>query len=259
MSPKNQRKLKMHQENYILIGPKEYLKKQAVEIVRKEATLHPDNFEGEDPYFFFELRYYAPFDKNFKELKRLQGIAANNAGRRDEYRGYVVIDMNNYLTHENEHYFDIIMYFLADMSDCWKYIFMVDDANERAVKMLIRRMFSILLPSFFCEVRDINITALEKKGVENICEERGIRCTEHVKNFLHEVLAIDKNGVVIVDALLRDISLHLGSDIEMHDLVPFCKSNSTVVKYMLSDRQYDRFMKILEHNKEGRHEVREAE
>ncbi|MDO5415491.1 MAG: hypothetical protein Q4F78_08515 [Bacillota bacterium] len=258
MSPKKQRKLKTHQGNYILIGPKEYSKKQAVEIVRKEATLHPDIFEGEEPYFFFELRYFTPFDKSFKELKRLQGIAANNAGRRDEYRGYVVIDLNNYLTHENEHYFDISMYFLADMSDCWKYIFLVGDTNDRAAKMLIRRMFSILLPSFFCEVRDINITALGEKRVDEICAEQGVRCTEHVKNFLHEVLAIDKNGAVIVDALLRDISLHLGSDIEMIDLVPFCKSNSTVVKYMLSDKQYDRFMKILEHNKESSHEEREA-
>ena len=258
MTTKTQRKSKSQPGNYILIGSKEYLKEQAVETARKEATLFPDYFEGEEPFFIFELRYHAPFDKDFKELKRLQGTAARSAGRRDEFRGYAIIDLNDYLTHEKERYFEMTMYFLADMSDYWKYIFLVDNTNDRATKLLVSKALGILLQSFFCEIRETSLASPAKRSVDVICREQGIECSDQVREFLQKVWDVEKDGTNIVDVLLREVSVYLGPNIEMHELLSFCQSNSMVVKYMLSDKQQGSFMRMLEHNKEGRQEGRDA-
>lgn len=35
--------------------------------------------------------------KKITELKRLQGLAAKYAGRRNEFQGYIIINLSNYL------------------------------------------------------------------------------------------------------------------------------------------------------------------
>ena len=249
---------KIRIENYILTGAPGRLGRYAVEIVSKEAERDPGKFEGRKPYFFFELRYHPPFDKGFNELKRLQGTAAEAAGRRDEFCGYVIMDLSGFVTHEKEHYFDMTMYFLADMCDCWKYIFLIDNANEKAAKALMGRMLSILLRRFFCEVREIDEAASGRKVVDAVCAEQGAECTESVKDFFQDVLEIERNGADIIAVLLREATAFLGPQIGMQDLADFCGKREPVVKYMLSSKQYDRIMSVLKWRKEGGHDEREA-
>lgn len=84
-------------ENFILLG-RPYEQKETIElIVSIYKNNHPDFFEGERKSFIFELRYTEPFEKNFTELKRLQGLAAEYAGHRNEFQGYIIINLNSYL------------------------------------------------------------------------------------------------------------------------------------------------------------------
>ena len=46
--------------------------------------------------------------KNFTELKRLQGLAAKYAGRRNEFQGYIIINFNSYLNHFDDCYFKLL-------------------------------------------------------------------------------------------------------------------------------------------------------
>ena len=67
-------------QNFILLTTAEN-KYQAVDEIVNEAVLTvPEKFNGRRKSFPFELRYVPPFDKNFRELKRLQGTAAEMAG-----------------------------------------------------------------------------------------------------------------------------------------------------------------------------------
>ena len=62
-------------QNFILLTTAEN-KYQAVDEIVNEAVLTvPEKFNGRRKSFPFELRYVPPFDKNFRELKRLQGTA----------------------------------------------------------------------------------------------------------------------------------------------------------------------------------------
>ena len=92
-------------ENFILLC-RPYEQKETIElIVSIYKNNHPDFFEGERKSFIFELRYTEPFEKNFTELKRLQGLAAEYAGHRNEFQGYIIINLNSYLNHCDECYF----------------------------------------------------------------------------------------------------------------------------------------------------------
>ena len=104
-------------DNYILLGVPAQQREHAEKLVMEQRKYKPEYFEGNTSSFLFELRYIPPFDKAFTELKRIQGTAAEKAGRRDEYRGYIIFDLNQYLSHEEEPYFTIILQFLIDMND----------------------------------------------------------------------------------------------------------------------------------------------
>ena len=76
-------------ENIILLGNYDSQTSYMHSVIAEEKAYHPEKFEGNSDWFDFELRYIAPFDKNFCELKRLQGTAAEVAGRRAEFKGYI--------------------------------------------------------------------------------------------------------------------------------------------------------------------------
>lgn len=244
----------LYPQNFVLLGTPERQKGLAERIVSDANTRFPEMFEGKKPFFFYELRYVPPFDKEFYELKRLQGTAAEAAGRRDEFRGYVIIDLSHYLTHEKEHYFDITLRFLIDMSDCWKYIFLVDNSNPKAAKELVGKMLTVLLRDISCEVKEDERGLSAGKLVDRICKEQNVVCSSPVKEFLQHLLENESFGEEVVSALLRDISSHCGKRISMTTVTDFFAKREPVIKYMLSQRQFDQLMCIYECRKENRNE-----
>ena len=108
--------------------------------------LSPESFNGEQLFFKFILHYCPPYEHDrFCELKRLQEVARSNTRFKDEYRGYIVIDISEWEGHFAEELFsDIVMSFLSDMSDFWKYLFVTPGykltENERRV---LNRFFKV--------------------------------------------------------------------------------------------------------------------
>ena len=96
-------------------------------ICREAVQLSPASFNGDKPYFRFILRYCPPYEQDrFRELKRLQEVARSHTRFKDEYRGYIVIDLSEWKNHLDEELFaDVTMSFLSDMSACWKYLFVM--------------------------------------------------------------------------------------------------------------------------------------
>ena len=74
-------------EHCILLGDLMLQKAQALSIIAEAKEKFPEKFAGKKDYFAFELRYVPPFDKSFRELKRLQGEAAGGARARGGGRG----------------------------------------------------------------------------------------------------------------------------------------------------------------------------
>lgn len=250
--------MNFHPENYILLGTPRTRKADVDAIISEAKTCHPEKFEGNEDSFSFELRYTVPFDKGFKELKRLQGTAAEIAGRRNEFKGYIVINLSSWLTHHDEEYLDKALLFLVDMNDCWKYIFLVNDQNSKAARELVGKILAVFFQDHIpCEVREANIEYLNKERVNTLCREQSIICSPPVKELLQELLAQDFSES-IVSAFLSEMSWNYGKKININTLVDFMTNRETVIYYMLAPKEYHRFTNIIEQRKENWYDEKET-
>lgn len=121
--PKN----KLYPQHFLLFR-NPYLDNQANEICEEAFSVSPECFNNERKYFNFILRYCLPFEREkFHELKRLQEEAKNHIRFKDEYRGFIVMDITEWQGHMEEELFsEVTMSFLSDMSEYWKYIFVIE-------------------------------------------------------------------------------------------------------------------------------------
>lgn len=245
-------------ENYILLGTPLTRQSDIESIVHDAKTQHPEQFAGKKDSFAFELRYTESFDKNFMELKRLQGTAAEAAGRRDEFRGYIVINLSSYLNHHEEDYLKKFILFLIDMSDYWKYIFTVDDQNARSARELIGKVLKFFIhDNLRCSVSEKKEKTPIGDLVSEICKERGITCTLQVKRILRRML--DQNfSSELITALLTEISWYSDKCINKNMLETFLSEPDSTIRYMLTQKEFNRLMSFWECRKENRDEEKEA-
>lgn len=238
-------------ENIILLGNYDSQTAYMHSVIAEEKAYHPEKFEGNSDWFDFELRYIAPFDKNFCELKRLQGTAAEAAGRRAEFKGYIVINLNEWITHHEDDYLNKALLFLADMNDCWKYIFLINNLNVRASRELTGKILEIFFQNYIiCKVRECSSESSVKHRANTICKELGVICDSPVKETIEEMMTsgFDK---AIVSALLSEVSWYQGKKISMDALFGFIFNHKLSVSYMLSQKEYCRLMSIIERRKEN--------
>ena len=91
------------------------------------------DFYGDVPFFEFMLDYCHP-EAPFKEITRF-GIAVREAmGFRNEYRGIVFVDVDEWVEHFDEKHFKAFMEYICDNSDEWMVVLSVSpgDAEKLA-------------------------------------------------------------------------------------------------------------------------------
>lgn len=245
-------------ENYILLGSSDAQKAHADIIISEMKNLHPEKFEGNKDSFSFELRYAAPFDKGFQELKRLQGVAAEAAGRRNEFKGYIVIDMNSWLAHHDEEYLNKALLFLIDMSEYWNYIFLIDNQNAKVARELVGKVLSVFYrDNIPCMVKEEKVQASVKARVSAICKAQGVMCSLPVKEFFQELMELEFSDSVVT-ALLTEMSWHAGKKISTDTLVNFADNGFSAVSYMLTQKDYNRLLAIIDKRRENWYGEKEA-
>lgn len=249
---------KIMPENVVLLGDYDSQTAYVHSIIAEEKAYHPEKFEGKRDWFDFELRYIAPFDKNFCELKRLQGTAAEAAGRRAEFKGYIVINLNEWITHHQDDYLNKSLLFLADMNDYWKYVFLINNLNVKASRELTGKILEVFFQDHIvCKVKECSSVSTIKNHVNTVCKELDINCDSPVKEAVEEmfVLGFDK---AIVSAILSEVSWYQGKKISMDAFCGFISDHELSVSYMLPQKEYCRLMSIIKHRKENWYGEREA-
>ncbi len=220
---------KFNNKNFILMGSDfEELTTKADAIVSEAVELYPESFSGERAYFQFELRYTPPFEKSFLEIKRLQGTAAQKAGRRRDFRGYIVIDVSSFLGHEEENYFDITLKFLSDSNDVWNYIFILNNTNSKKAMLLAGKILSIL----HCRVLEDKGASAEKKKLQAVMKEANVQCTKECADML-----LESN---LPQEVIRSILFDIGETCDtvgVNDICEYLYEDESTVKYMLSENQ----------------------
>lgn len=87
------------------------------------------DFYGDVKYFEFLLGYI-PKDQPFTELQRLEDELNIAAGFRNEFRGAILIDIDQWMNHYDEIYFSSFMEYLSAHSDKWMIVLSVSDASQ---------------------------------------------------------------------------------------------------------------------------------
>lgn len=82
-------------------------------IAEKERHARAGSFEGLSPYVYFRMPYVQPCD-SFQELRRLILRIRRNTGLRAHYKGIVAIEVTEWIGHEREEYFTVLLKYLYD-------------------------------------------------------------------------------------------------------------------------------------------------
>ena len=93
------------------------------------------DFYGDVKYFEFMLNYCHPAE-HFSELPRLMTEIDNAAGFRNEYRGIIFIDIDEWRGHTEEKHFVSFLEYLSDNSDGWLVVLSVSDRNTEQVEQM---------------------------------------------------------------------------------------------------------------------------
>lgn len=87
------------------------------------------SFYGDVPYLEFFLNY-CKSGEPFDEIRRLMNEIETAAGFRNEYKGIVYVDVEEWLDHCEEKHFISFLEYLSDNSDNWLVILSVSDRHR---------------------------------------------------------------------------------------------------------------------------------
>lgn len=99
-------------------------------LAQEEQARNPRDFAGKAPCVFFKLPYVPPYEQ-FKLLRQLILRVRQNTGLRSEYRGIVALDVTEWLGHESEEYFTVLLKFLYDHSHSWNSVMLLSNPTEQ--------------------------------------------------------------------------------------------------------------------------------
>lgn len=240
-------------KNFILLGMQiDELRCKAEVIVSEAFERFEEIFNGEVASFPFDLRYVPPFDKSFPELMRLQGVAAENVRFKDSYRGYIILDVSEFLKHEKEPYFQRTIRFLHDENDGWRYIFIIDKTNEKAARDMSQAILEFI--KYTKVIDDEDISDNNHRFLKDICQRKNMKLDVECFEFMESLLTKERINRNVVETIMCDLSAICGnSTVSSLKLREYLESDNTIARYMMSETTFDRvLMACRDLKKKGR-------
>lgn len=117
-------------------------------MAEKEQQSYPQRFAGLAPCVYFKMPYIQPCD-SYKELRRLILRIRENTGLRADYKGIVAIEATEWLGHEREEYFTVLLKFLYDHRDLWKAAMVLNDCKPAQIQRFLSACVRYVTPKVF--------------------------------------------------------------------------------------------------------------
>lgn len=99
------------------------------DLAETEAAINPGDFAGKSPCVYFKLPYI-PQCEPFKELRKLILRVKESTGLRAYFKGVVAIEVTEWIGHEQEEYFTVILKYLYDHRDNWVSALVLNNPTE---------------------------------------------------------------------------------------------------------------------------------
>lgn len=114
-------------------------------IAGEEQEANPGMFAGLSPCVYFKMPYVQPCE-NFRELRKLILRIRENTGLRADYRGIVAIEATEWIGHEREEYFTIVLKFLFDHRDIWRSAMILNDCRQQQLQRFVSACARYVMP-----------------------------------------------------------------------------------------------------------------
>ena len=116
------------------------------ELAEETQTAHPTQFAGKTPCVYFKLPYVPPCE-NFHEIRRLTLRIHEHTGPRAQFQGIVAIDSTEWLGHEKEDFFGILLKYLFDHSNHWHCSLILKNCTDTKLNRFMRNILFVV-PGF---------------------------------------------------------------------------------------------------------------
>ena len=177
-------------------------------------------FYGDVKFFEFLLNYCHP-NEYFSELQRLIDEIVNAAGFRNEFKGIVHIDINEWIDHFEEKHFVSLMEYLSSNSDKWLIVLSVySDKKEK-----IHNLNAFL--SMYLRIEKITLSFPKTdelfEFIEDMLNQYGLTLKEDAKKLLFDTIEkLRKNkyfdGFKTIIMLCQDIVYDVFSNENIEEL-----------------------------------------
>lgn len=177
-------------------------------------------FYGDVKFFEFLLNYCAP-NEYFSELQRLIDEIDNAAGFRNEFKGIVHIDINEWLDHFEEKHFVSLMEYLSSNSDKWLIVLSVySDKKDK-----IHNLNAFL--SMYLRIEKITLSFPKTEDlfefIEDMLNQYGLTLKDDAKKLLFDTIEKLRNnkyfdGFKTIIMLCQDIVYDVFSNENVEEL-----------------------------------------
>lgn len=118
------------------------------QLAQDARAAHPEAFAGKAPCVYFKMPYVPPYE-TFRELRRLILRIRENTGLRAHFRGIVAIEVTEWLGHESEEYFTVLLKYLYDHRELWQEALVLNSGTAVQHQHFARACAGYITPQVF--------------------------------------------------------------------------------------------------------------
>lgn len=117
-------------------------------LAAEEKNRMPHTFAGKEPCVYFKLPYIPPCEP-FKELRRLILRIRENTGLRANFQGVIAIEVSEWIGHEREEYFTVLLKYLYDHRSFWRITTVLNGCTPNQINRFLSDCSRYITPRFF--------------------------------------------------------------------------------------------------------------
>lgn len=117
-------------------------------LAAEEKNRMPHTFAGKEPCVYFKLPYIPPCEP-FKELRRLILRIRESTGLRANFQGVIAIEVSEWIGHEREEYFTVLLKYLYDHRSFWRITTVLNGCTHNQINRFLSDCSRYITPWFF--------------------------------------------------------------------------------------------------------------
>lgn len=195
-----------------------------IALAEEERKRDPNAFAGNEACVYFKMPYVPPYER-FGELRKMILRIHENTGLRANFKGALAIEVTEWIGHEHEEYFVVLLKYLYDHRHLWRIATILNSINinqashflslccnyitprlltvnvfteQKNLCALIQRAFSLRDKRILTEAVDLLAISLAKSEIK---EARSLSLIERT---VEEIISMNEGKKIITSANIRD-------------------------------------------------------